>query len=140
MQPTAPVSDEPESQPVAGHAPHTPSVPGMAEEDVFEGSVVEDVPPALRQEMLDFANALHGRSSTAGVRWWLGDNRLWQCGTFDGEQFVEGTFDRYVGDFAGIARDRTAEIRARFGGTEDTTRDGGPPEDATSKVEGDPHE
>jgi len=77
------------------------------------------IPQERRSETIDFANALHGRSSTLGAHWWLGNECFWQQGVLFAEKFDESIFMAHLQAFINVAADRTPEIRARLGGTPD---------------------
>lgn len=75
------------------------------------------VPAELRPESIEFANALHGRTSTMGAHWWVGDEFLWQQAVLWAGKFDEEIFLDHLSTFINIARDRTPEIRSRLGGS-----------------------
>lgn len=75
---------------------------------------VMDVSPHLRDELIAFANSLHGRTSTIGSHWWLGGESLWQVSEFWTSKFDQEIFADQLVSFLNVARDRTPEIRARF--------------------------
>ncbi len=79
---------------------------------------VMEVDESRRAEVIDFANALHGRASTAGSHWWLGGASLWQVCEFWGRKYDHEILTDQLTAFITVAADRTPEIRARFG--EDT--------------------
>lgn len=75
---------------------------------------VLDVPEHLRDALIEFANSLHGRSSTIGSHWWLGGESFWQVCEFWAAKFDQEIFADQLQTFINVARDRTPEIRARF--------------------------
>lgn len=91
----------------------------VTSEDTFPairfGHRVMEIPPELRVETIRFANALHGRSSTLGAHWWLGDESLWQVGILWAGHFHEEVFRDHLSTFINIAFERTPEIRSRLG-------------------------
>jgi hypothetical protein len=90
----------------------------LATERAFPAVRVEHqvmaVPETRRTEVMEFANALHARSSTMGAHWWLGDQCLWQVVALWSWTFDRRIFADQLGVFLEIAADRTPEIRARF--------------------------
>jgi hypothetical protein len=76
---------------------------------------VLEVDDEKRLTALDFINALHGRSSTAGAHWWLGNGHLWQVGNLSASKFDAEIFTDFLITFISIANDRTPEIRMRLG-------------------------
>ncbi len=76
---------------------------------------VLEVPDDLRATIVDFANALHGRTSTMGTHWWLGGHCLWQVTELLFAKFDEEVFVDQLSNYLAIARERTPEIRGRFG-------------------------
>lgn len=81
----------------------------------FQHLVVE-VSSEGRQEAIEFANALHGRSSTLGSYWWLGNDHLWQAGVLWATKFDEEIFVDHLWTFVHVAKERTPEIRSRLSG------------------------
>lgn len=75
---------------------------------------VLDPPDTMRDDLVEFANALHGRSSTCGSHWWLGNTSLWQVCEFWASKFDQEIFNEQLRVFITVACDRTPEIRARF--------------------------
>lgn len=80
----------------------------------FDHRVLE-VAEDSRSQAIDFANALHDRSSTLGAHWWLGDDYIWQGGVLLAAKFDEEIFLDHLWRFVEVAADRTPEIWSRFG-------------------------
>lgn len=80
----------------------------------FQHAAVEGVAADERPVLLNFVNALHGRSSTNGVHWWLGNTSLWQSMELSAIKFDEEVFLDHLEEFISVARARTPEIRVRF--------------------------
>lgn len=87
----------------------------------FHHRVIE-VPEESRPHAIEFANALHGRSSTLGAHWWVGDEHLWQVSMLWATKFDEEIFLDHLGAYINIASERTPEIRGRFDGGWDSPR------------------
>ena len=81
---------------------------------------VMEVPDPLRPTLIEFANSLHGRSSTTAAHWWLGDQYLWQVATLWAWRFDGAIFLDQLSVFMTIVSERTPEIRARFSGGRDS--------------------
>lgn len=75
---------------------------------------VFDPGEGVREDLIHFANALHGRSSSLGSHWWLGNQSLWQVCEFWASKFDQEVFSEQLQRFINVAHDRTPEIRARF--------------------------
>lgn len=73
------------------------------------------VPEGRRGEAVELANSLHGRSSTMGAYWWVGDEYMWQQTVLWAGTFHEGILREHLSTFIDIAYARTPEIRSRLG-------------------------
>lgn len=80
----------------------------------FHHAAIQDVAADERATLLDFVNALHGRSSTSGVHWWLGNTSLWQSMELSAVKFDEEVFLDHLEEFISVAQNRTPELRVRF--------------------------
>ena len=67
-----------------------------------------------RMDVIQFANSLHGRTSTLGSHWWLGDEQLWQVSDFFAWTFIPQFLIENLTIFAEVAHERSPEMQARF--------------------------
>lgn len=68
---------------------------------------VFDADESVRDELIHFANALHGRSSAFGSHWWLGCRSFWQVCEYWAGKFDQEVFNDQLQGFIKVAYDRT---------------------------------